>query len=89
MLRDSKTGFCFCAEVGWGGVANDTGCTVSRRSLDAPGLKAKGVFVSRDKRKDAAPAHIEGDGRIESYENRILRVSLYPFHSNVNRKGWR
>ena len=34
------------------------------------GTPSKGVFVSRDKRKDAVPAHIEGYGRTKSYENR-------------------
>ena len=35
------------------------------------GTPSKGVFVSRDKRKDAVPAHIEGYGRTKSCENRI------------------
>ena len=35
------------------------------------GTPSKGVFVSKGKRKDAVLAQTEGNGRIESYENRI------------------
>ncbi len=49
------------------------------------GSQGEGVFVSRDKRKDAAPAHIEGDGRIKSCGNRTyLEPTIYPLNPGVS-----
>ncbi len=46
-----------------------------RQVTKGNGTPSKGVFVSRDKRKDAVPAHIEGYGRIKSYGNRTDQYS--------------
>ena len=53
------------------------------------GTPSKGVFVSNDKREDAVPAHIEGDGRIKSTGTALMKTYYTPIWTKMELESHR